>query len=120
MISMISFIFQADYCGIIRCQINANTARHTSCIIYGLNEIHRQYIYIVRTPEEILVAQLRDLPHLDFLRDEGRSELLTFMCTEEIANVAVVVGGGHSPRIESSKKEQKGLNDICNGIHNDD
>ena len=45
MISMISFIFQADYCGIIRCQINANTARHTSCIIYGLNEIHRQYIY---------------------------------------------------------------------------
>ena len=37
-------IFQADYCGIIRCQINAITARHTSCIIYGLNEIHRQYI----------------------------------------------------------------------------
>ena len=42
--------------------------------------------------EEILVAQLRDLPHLDFLRDEGRSELLTFMCTGEISNVAVVVG----------------------------
>ena len=39
-------IFQADYCGIIRCQINANTARHTSCIIYGLNEIHRQYINV--------------------------------------------------------------------------
>ena len=64
--------------------------------------------------EEILVAQLRDLPHLDFLRDEGRSELLTFMCSEEISNVAVVVGGDHPPRIESSKKEQKGLNDNCN------
>ena len=64
--------------------------------------------------EEILVAQLRDLPHLDFLRDEGRSELLTFMCTEEISNVAVVVGGDQPPGIESSKKEQKGLNDNCN------
>ena len=61
--------------------------------------------------EEILVAQLRDLPHLDFLRDEGRSELLTFMCSEEISNVAVVVGGDHPPRIESSNKEEKGLND---------
>ena len=29
-------------------------------------------------------------------------------------------GGDHPPRIESSKKEQKGLNDNCNWSHNDD
>ena len=57
--------------------------------------------------EEILVAQLRNLPHLDFLRDEGRSELLTFMCTEEISNVAVVVGGDHPPELRAPRRSRR-------------
>ena len=45
--------------------------------------------------EEILVAQLGHLPHLDLLRDEPRNEVPTPICTMKIFNVAVVVGGDY-------------------------
>ena len=48
--------------------------------------------------DEILVAQLGDLPYLDLLRDEPRNEVPTPICTMKIFNVAVVVGGDHPPR----------------------
>ena len=67
-----------------------------------------------------MVAQLGDLPYLDLLRNEPRNEVLTPICTMSIFNVAVVVGGDHPPRIESSTKEQKGLNNIYRWNHNDD
>ena len=45
--------------------------------------------------DEILVAQLGDLPYLDLLRDEPRNEVPTPICTMKIFNVAVVVGGDY-------------------------
>ena len=60
-------------------------------------ERRRSLAPIVRTPRERRSSLLNCAISLDFLRYEGRSELLTFMCTEEISNVAVVVGGGTTP-----------------------
>ena len=57
--------------------------------------------------DEILVAQLGDLPYLDLLRDEPRNEVLTPICTKKIFNVAVVVGGDHPPELRAPLRSRR-------------
>ena len=57
--------------------------------------------------DEILVAQLGDLPHLDLLRDEPRNEVLTPIRTKKIFNVAVVVGGDHPPELRAPLRSRR-------------